>query len=714
MSGETETTGSALVEPSGDPPAPSRYSDPASARDGALGRALRVAAFPLLVVFAAVVLTALGLSGTSVGMAHATATTAAHDPDLVAGAPRAIRSDEWNVATPLIVAQSHRGYARYSVSGLGRHDLTVVLDIPNTDWSTAFKPWDLAMLALDVSHGFAARWWAMSVILLLGAYLLLWELTRRIDVAVAFSLGLWLSPFFHWWYESITLVPVGMSMLALAGLLWALRATTVASRVAGLAVAAYCAVGFVLVFYPPFQIPLVLILGAIGLAEVVRRLRDDGLTVRRVLVDIGSVGVVVVGVLAAYYLHASATIAAVTGTVYPGARRVQGGGTSLLQLLSAPFGVPLADRGASLTFTNQSEISSFLFLGPFALLQLFRLRLGEFGRRWRPMLIGASAGFLVIAAWYFVGLPAAAAHLLLLDRVPADRSMVGVGVGGFLLMALYCAADLEPADPGPAEPGAAGADVPSAAGRPSRAVRVLKRRVATGAVACGVLAFGLYVWAGHQFQIAVPQLGLGPWSVALWSAAAAVVVWATSARKVLLGGVVMVVFGAVVSLAANPLYRGVGPLTSSPLLSAFTSAARAPGDPARTTWLSLAGPGVNDVLVASGLPNVNGVQIYPDRATWKVLDPGGRNVGAWNRYANLAFVAGPAGSATAVSSPRQDVVLITLDPCGAAAAALGIGFVVSPQPVEAACLQPVAVDRFGPLGLHAYTRTASAPGTTAG
>ena len=187
--------------------------------------------FPVLLVLAWVVLTCIGLSGTSIGVVVAGQTGAPHDSDLVAGTPRPIRSDEWNVATPLIVAQSHHGFSRYTVSGLGPHDLTVVLDIPNRDWSTAFRPWDVPMLVLDVAHGFAARWWAMSLILILGAYLLLLELTSRTDIAVVFSLGLWLSPFFHWWYESISLESVGMPMLGLVFLLYALRARSRPGRI---------------------------------------------------------------------------------------------------------------------------------------------------------------------------------------------------------------------------------------------------------------------------------------------------------------------------------------------------------------------------------------------------------------------------------------------------------------------------------------------------
>ena len=652
--------------------------------------------FPIVLVLVWVVLTCIGLSGTSTGVIAAGTTGTSHDSHLIAGTPRPIRSDEWNVATPLIVAQSHHGFSRYTVSGLGPHDLTVVLDIPNRDWSTVFRPWDIPMLFLDVTHGFAARWWAMSLILLLGTYLLLLELTDRTDIAVVFSLGLWLSPFFHWWYESISLESVGMPMLGMAFFLYALRARSRPGRIACLLLSAYSFVGFVLVFYPPFQVPVGLVLGIIVGCEIFGRLQRGELAWRRMVVDAAVVAVATGAVCAAFLLHSESTIAAVTGTVYPGKRRAAGGTTSLFQLLSAPFGVPLANHGLTLTGTNQSEISSFLLLGPFALLQLFRIRLRDLGRRSQLLLVGAGAGFLLVTAWYLISLPPLLAHLLLLDRSPPVRAVVGVGVGGFLLMALFCAAEVAPAD-GSGE----------TTGRAVRQQREFARRVATGAAVCGVLAFGLYFWGGRQFIATFPGLGLNLWWVALFSGAAAIVVWLTSARRVLAGGVALVVFGGVVSLVANPLYQGLGPLTSSPLLPVLHSVAEHPVDPADTVWLSYAAPPVTDVLLASGLNTLNSVDTYPNADVWKIFDPRGRASHIWNRYANMVFAPGAPGSSPVVTLLAGDAVEVTFDPCGPEASRLHIGFVLSPAPVAGSCLHMEARPTVGRQPLYVYSRSPS-------
>jgi len=653
-------------------------------------------AYPVLLVALSVGLSAAGLSGTSVGVLRSGTAPAAHDPSLVAGTPRPVRSDEWNVATPMLVGQSHRGYANTDPDGLGPHELVGTVDVPSTDWSTAFKPWNLPPLVLDVEHGFAARWWTMSLLLLLGAYLLLLALTDSTLVAVVFSLGLWLSPFFHWWYMAITLDSVGLGMLALAALLYGLRAGSRLRRAAWLAVSSYALVGFALVLYPPFQVPVALVLLLVGVAEVAGSDRAE-LPWRRVLVGTAGCLAAAGGVLLAVYLHEHAAFSAINDTVFPGRRRVGGGDPSLLQTFSAPFGFVLSRQGAAIppTVTNQSEVSSFLLLGPFALFQVQRVGLGAFTRRWRYLVAGTSCALILIALWYFVSLPPAVAAVLQLDRVETYRAILGVGVAGFLLMALLCAAPLG------APAGGSGSD---GARRPPAALR---RRLLSGAVMCGVLAFCMYLWGGRNLALTIPALNMSLWKIGAFSALAAVVVLLLSARQVLLGGLGLVVVGALASLGANPLYQGLGPLTSSPLLRAVQAQSQRPPSPARRVWLPLTDGYGSDILTASGQPTLGGVSFYPDVTTWKVLDPRHRQAQTWNRYANLVLTPAAPGAPTTLTLVQQDLVEVRIDPCGAAAGRLHVGFVLSSGPLPYPCLEPRGHLSLGNLPEFIYVRRAT-------
>ena len=648
--------------------------------------------YPAVLVLATIGLSSAGLSGSSVGVLATTTLHGAPDPALVAGTPRPIRSDEWNVETPLVVAQSHHGFPRTTLDGVGSHDLSVLLDVPNSDWSTAFRPWNLPPLALDLEHGFAARWWLMSLFLLLGAYVLLLALTDRTDIAVLFSLGLWLSPFFHWWYSSGTLDSVGMGMLALGASLYAMRAKTAPRRAAWLALAAYSTVSFALVFYPPFQIPIAFVLAVVGISEIVGRHRPTRMPWRRPAVDLGIVAISAVAILLAYYLHAKSTIAAINGTAYPGHRRLTGGVTSLLQLLSAPFGLQLARHGAAIpaNISNQSEISSFVLLAPFVLLQLHRMRLRDFSYRSKALLLGTSGVFLLLAAWYLVSLPPILARVLLLDRVEPQRSIIGIGTAGILLAALFCAAELQQVNDARVD------------GRPARIAR--NRSVTRGALACALAAFFLYFWGGRLLRADVPSLGLSLWKIGLASAGAALVVFLITARKAVMGGLALVAFGASISLPANPLYRGLGPLTSSPLLSTISRvAAKAPISTHRV-WLSFQSAS-NDELTASGVPTLTAANAYPIAKAWTILDPEHQHAFVWNRYANVFFAPGPAGSPPTFHLIQSDAIIVTIDPCGRAADRLGVGFVLSDSPVTSRCLTRSEPPGSSPSPPYIYIRS---------
>src|SRR5438309_11387566 len=81
-------------------------------------RRLIVWLYPAVLVAGAVALSALDLSGTSVGLLDQPGALAT-DPSLIVGAPRVVRGDEYAVATPYAVAQSELGYPRVSPSGIG-------------------------------------------------------------------------------------------------------------------------------------------------------------------------------------------------------------------------------------------------------------------------------------------------------------------------------------------------------------------------------------------------------------------------------------------------------------------------------------------------------------------------------------------------------------------------------------------------------------------
>ena len=74
---------------------------------------------------------------------------------LVFGEPRAIRSDEWAVVTPLTQATVNNDFKRYNESSFYKEDLRINYGLPIKDWGMAFKPTMWGYLFLDPAYAYS-------------------------------------------------------------------------------------------------------------------------------------------------------------------------------------------------------------------------------------------------------------------------------------------------------------------------------------------------------------------------------------------------------------------------------------------------------------------------------------------------------------------------------------------------------------------------------
>ena len=81
-----------------------------------MGQERQYLIFPLVILVALVVFTALGISGSSSPLL---AKDAGSSDTVIAGIPRPVRSDEWIVHTPLVISQVENDMPRYGDVGVG-------------------------------------------------------------------------------------------------------------------------------------------------------------------------------------------------------------------------------------------------------------------------------------------------------------------------------------------------------------------------------------------------------------------------------------------------------------------------------------------------------------------------------------------------------------------------------------------------------------------
>ena len=624
--------------------------------------------YPILLVAAAIVLTGFRLSGTSVGMyvtVGAYAPPSQSDPALLAGTPRMLRWDEWVVNTPYIVSQSKLGYPRYSPSAVGGQDLAVIGAVPNRHWSTVFKPYDWPFFTLDLERAFAAHWWLIGLLLLLPSYALFFVLTGRIALAAAFSVSLYASPFFQWWYLPVSLASAGFAMGALACLVEANRRNGIARWVL-LSLSAYSLISFALLIYPPFQISTGIVICFVGAGWLVGELAsfNTGRDRLRPVLLTAIVGVVTAAVLVAFYVDVSPTIAAITNTAYPGYRQVAAGTASLAQVFGGPFDFWLTTSDSRV---NQPEASSFLLTGIFVVPQvLFLARFRTDARITRLVLPGIGAMILLLA-WALLPLPSFVGTATLLNRVPTSRAILGIGLASSLVTFLALAAHRPPK---------------SAHSPLDWAFNVLLLFLAGALAAVG----------GLRLRTTTPLLGLRLSEIAVGCVVFTVLVALVLARRAVASSLGLIIIGVVMSLTVNPLYRGLVPLESSPLLNAANLGYQGsrPGDEGAV--LSYLGSVLDPLVVSSGRPVLNAANLYPNLGGWHALDPTGVYTDAWNRYSGTDFVYSPRTPAQ-IRNTAIDAVVVSINPCDPSLSRLHVTTVISSTELKDPCLTELGKTR---------------------
>ncbi len=326
--------------------------------------------------------------------------------EVLLGEPRLIRSDDWKMQLPMLIAQTAISPAFPIVNpdvGLGQSMLLPV-EAPVANWITLFRP-SMWGFFLGADPGLAWLWWS-RVLGLFGVWLaVLAVVTRgRLAVAATGAALLVCAPFFQFW--SFNAVPqaasMGAAFLATVALARARTAAGIASAALALALAG---AWFALSIYPPYQVAL----GWLYVALVAGFLLDQRsalpLRSHAVLraVALVAAGIAAVAVVAAFANEASEAIAAMRNTAYPGRRVSTGAERNLAELWNANLGAPLwADAWGPLF--NICEAASFWMLAPVPLALLLWRRVR--GERIDALSAAVAIYLAAMLLYAIVGIPA--------------------------------------------------------------------------------------------------------------------------------------------------------------------------------------------------------------------------------------------------------------------------------------------------------------------
>lgn len=584
---------------------------------------------------------------------------------LISGEPRRIRMDDYAVGTPWFMSQVNRGLPQEN-EAIGGQKAPVLL-VPSGHFSALFKPvnWGAFLFGTETAYAWGSD---VSIYLaLIGVTLMLLLLTRnQFWLAVFGSLWILLSAGTQSWvYIPVQSLAAGSFVFVAA--VYLLYGRTNRQILLGAVALAWSLIYFVLILYPPYQVPLVYVILALFIGYILNQ-RDLSLLTARWPWKVGG-GLLAFGALAvavyAYYVDMKPTLDAVTNTVYPGKRDELGGTGFIANAFSEYFSWFFTDAKFPQKWLNHCELSHYLTFTPIIIPALAVSFVQSRRIDWPLLLL--SLCILLLYVWMEFGLGHTLARLTLLNMSPTRRTQIPLGIGNVLLAVLYL--------------------------NYIRKNTISARPVYT--VVGGLAVLGLLVYAGSVniadgegffkwHQLFVPILFFTALGILLLPT----LQWAYKV-PLFCAGILLFVLP---NIRLNPVGKGLSPITENAFYTAVRQLVQQDPD---ARWLVNGNQFVTYMVTATGAKQITGVKYLPDRKhVLNILDPQMKRDSAYNRYAhvtNQSFINGR--DSVILVNQYEDGYVIAMDPCSPRMKPLNVKYQVfdhQPQPVEVRCMKSVA------------------------
>lgn len=349
------------------------------------------------------------------------------------GKDRAIRSDEWMVQSTYYMAQatSDDYYPLYNENIMdGGLNMILAYNAPVANITILGKPFNWGFLLLGKEYGLSWYWSFKTIALLLLAFELSMILTkRRKGISTLGAFWITFSPAVQWWFMQHVgdIVFFALALIVSFYKYWEYRQST-GKRLIFSGIFAFSAIGFALIIYPAFQVPiayLILVLMATIYFSVFKKPKlkvSDYFFIGAIILTIG-------GILGWFLINSIDAIKASLNTVYPGKRVSVGGGVEIFRL--GEFMINTYTPFKDINYLNNCETSSFInfFIGSSIVLFI------AIKKKIKDISIGISL-FAVSAIeliWMFIPFNEVIAKITLLSYVPTERMMLMFSFTAMLL-----------------------------------------------------------------------------------------------------------------------------------------------------------------------------------------------------------------------------------------------------------------------------------------
>ena len=372
------------------------------------------------------------VSGSSIGAWNDFVKTNVTEDGVIFGKSRGIRSDEWAVLTPMSFSQKFDGFKYFSnlVRG-GSTDVFIVYGLPTLNLMEIFRPFQIGYLFLGLAKGLSFFWCGRFIALFLVSFELGMIITNKNKLlSLVQAILVTLSPMIQWWFAVNGVAEIFIfGQLAVILLYKYMNTDSLKKRILYLLGLIICAGGYILVFYPAWQIPMIYVFLGLAVWTIISNIKNCKINRKDIISII--VAILIFAVCMVYVLVNSIdTIKAVMGTVYPGARMETGGNVqnSFTQYVMNIF-LPTKDIGLN---TNSCEEATMFTLFPMGIIIASIIFLKD--KKKDLGLICLLIPYMFLGIWCIWGFPEIIAKLTLMSNSQAPRSVIALGFLEILIL----------------------------------------------------------------------------------------------------------------------------------------------------------------------------------------------------------------------------------------------------------------------------------------
>lgn len=540
------------------------------------------------------------ISGSSIAMWDTYVPNTTDIDGIIFGIPRAIRSDEWAVNSPMALSQVYSSSKFQYFGHVLRGDVTdmfIVYGQPVRDISVIFRPFHWGYLILGASRGLAFFWSTRLVVLFLVSFEFIMLITKQKKIlSFLGSLLITLAPVVQWWFAINGLVEMLIyGQLAIILLDRYLKTRSYKKKLVCGIIASFIAGGYVLTFYPAWQIPLFYVFLAMAIGIILENKEYLKFNIKDLVIV--SVMLLILGLGLGYVLIKSyGTIKLVMNTTYPGARSEVGGG-QFLHLFRYPANLFYSITNNRI-LGNTCEMASFFDFYPLglilALYLIFKMKIKDY------MLKALVIVDVFLTLWITFPWPSFLCKLTLLYNSQPKRAILALSLVNVILLI--------------------------------KSISIIRNQFSkkNSIILSLILSFVIIPLC---IKVNVDYMTTGMIIVSFVTLISSLYLFLRWNEKKYRGILLLCLIISFISgMCVNPIQKGISVVTDNELFKSINEINQ--NDEGNWIVDNLGYP-LNNYPIMAGAPTINSTNVYPNLKRWSNVDVNNEFVDSYNRYAHI-------------------------------------------------------------------------------